>query len=206
MKPFGDDFISERTEASGISMKNAWLLFGAMAGSSLLDDRDDLVLYSISISPVPVWKYLWFKVSVVYALSFVGSILIILVSGAFNMNVWQMLPISALSSMQVPSIAFLMNAFARNKVEGFVAMKAAGFLLVFPIAGFFFTDAKEWLFATAPAHWAAKAVQYLMIEPAIKAGMVRMNLDFPLYVSIGFAYNAVFTYKSYRLYIIRNRT
>ena len=39
--------------------------YGAMAGFSLLDDRDDQVLDSIRISPVSVHWYIWFKISFV---------------------------------------------------------------------------------------------------------------------------------------------
>jgi len=178
--------------------------FGAIAGMSLLDDRDDLVLYSIQISPVPVWKFIWMKVLFVYVLSLIGGVMIILVSGAMSMSFAQNLLVSALSAMQVPFLAFLINAFAKNKVEGFVAMKGSGFLLVFPVAGFFFLDRREWLFSIAPGHWAAKAVQYLQLKPAIEAGVAKMNLTFFSYLLIGFAYNAMFAALSYALFRKRN--
>lgn len=178
--------------------------FGAVAGMSLLDDRDDLVLYSIQISPVPVWKFIWLKICFVYVLALVGGMLIIWVSGALDLSLFENLLISALSAMQVPFLAFLINAFARNKVEGFVAMKGSGFLLVFPVAGFFFLDLKEWLFAIAPGHWAAKAVQYLQMRPAIDAGLANMNLSFLSYLTIGFLYNALFAAFAYSLFKRRN--
>lgn len=178
--------------------------FGAIAGMSLLDDRDDLVLYSIQISPVPVWKYIWLKISFVYVLALIGGMMIIWISGALKMSLLQNVLISALSAMQVPFLAFLINAFAKNKVEGFVAMKGSGFLLVFPVAGFFFLDSKEWLFAIAPGHWAAKAVQHLLLEPAINAGVAKMNLGFYAYLLIGFAYNALFAVMAYSMFKRRN--
>ena len=178
--------------------------FGAIAGMSLLDDRDDLVLHSIQISPVPVWKYIWLKITFVYVLALIGGMMIIWISGALKMSLLQNILISALSAMQVPFLAFLINAFAKNKVEGFVAMKGSGFLLVFPVAGFFFLDAKEWLFAIAPGHWAAKAVQHLLLEPAINAGLARMNLGFYAYLMIGFAYNALFAVMAYSMFKRRN--
>lgn len=182
----------------------AGMMFGSMAGMSLLDDRDDLVLYSIQISPVPVWKYIWLKITVIYILALIGGLLIIWLSGALSMSFLQALLITALSAMQVPYIAFLINSFAKNKVEGFVAMKGTGFLIIFPIIGFFFLDAKEWLFAIAPGHWAAKAVQYVAIKPAIDAGLKSMNLGFYGYILLGFLYNAAFVFLCYRLFKRRN--
>ncbi|HNV34713.1 MAG TPA: hypothetical protein PKK63_04180 [Bacillota bacterium] len=180
------------------------MLFGSIAGMSLLDDRDDLVVYSIQISPVPLWKYIWLKIAVISAMAFIDGIMIILISGAFDMRPYQMIIVSLLSSMQVPINAFMMNAFAKNKVEGFVAMKATGFLMVFPIVGFFFRDAKEWFFAFAPGHWVTKAVQRIALEPMITAGLARMNLGFASYVAIGFFYNALLIALTYGLYRRKN--
>ena len=170
---------------------------------SLLDDRDDLVLYSIQISPVPVWKFIWLKIAFVYVLALIGGMLIIWVSGALDLSFTENLLISALSAMQVPFLAFLINAFAKNKVEGFVATKEAASCRL-PVAGFFFLDIKEWLFAIAPGHWAAKAVQYLLLRPAIDAGLTNMNLTFFSYLAIGFVYNALFAAFAYSLFKKRN--
>jgi len=180
------------------------MFFGAAAGMSLLDDRDDLVLYSIQISPVSVWKYIWLKIAVTYMLALIGGMLVVWISGALSMTFLQVLLVSALSAMQVPFTAFLINTFAKNKVEGFVAMKASGFLIIFPLVGYFFLDAKEWLFSIAPGHWAAKAVQYIALKPAIDAGAVSMNLGFFSYIAIGFVYNAAFILFTYRMFKRRN--
>lgn len=83
-------------------------------------------------------------------------------------------------------------------------MKASGFLIIFPMVGYFFLDAKEWLFSIAPGHWAAKAVQYFTLKPAIDAGYASMNLDFFAYIGIGFLYNALFVLFTYRMFKRRN--
>ncbi|HOY89771.1 MAG TPA: hypothetical protein PKZ09_08370, partial [Bacillota bacterium] len=147
---------------------------------------------------------IWLKVAVISAMAFVGGMMIIWISGAFDMRFYQMAVVSLLSSMQVPITAFVMNSFAKNKVEGFVAMKASGFLMVFPIVGFFFKDAKEWFFAFAPGHWVTKAVQRLALEPAISAGLAKMNLSFASYVVIGFLYNAALIVLAYALFRRKN--
>ena len=175
--------------------------YGAMAGFSLLDDRDDQVLVSIRISPVSLPFYLWVKIGLLYLMAVLGNFCVIWLMGAIDTaagNVWA---ISLLSALQVPVTAFLINAFAQNKVEGFVAMKSSGFLLLLPAAAFFFLDAKEWLFAVAPGHWAAKAVQYAMLQPHIEAGLAEMNLTFSRYIGIGFVYNLLLVLLSYKLFL-----
>ncbi|MDW7650949.1 MAG: hypothetical protein SCK29_07570 [Bacillota bacterium] len=178
--------------------------YGAMAGFSLLDDKDDQVFASIQISPVSLAFYVWFKIIFVYVLAVIAGFFIIWVTGAIPMSGGEILLVSLLSALQVPIVAFLVNAFAGNKVEGFVAMKATGFLLIFPVGAFFFLDAKEWLFAFAPPHWPAKAVQYALLRPQIEAGLIEMNLNFYQYVGIGVLYNLLLIAATYRLFRKKN--
>lgn len=174
--------------------------YGAMAGFSLLDDRDDQVFASIQISPISLSLYIWFKILFVYALAVVAGFFMIWYTGAIDMTSGEILMVSVLSALQVPIVAFLINAFANNKVEGFVAMKATGFLLLFPVGGFFFLDAKEWLFSLAPAYWAAKAVQYAMLRVHIEAGLVEMNLNFYQYLVMGILYNLLLIAVVYKIF------
>lgn len=174
--------------------------YGAMAGFSLLDDRDDQVLLSIQISPVPVRLYLWMKIGLLYLMAALANGFVIWFMGATDMGGGEILLVSLLAALQVPVTAFLVNAFAQNKVEGFVAMKGSGFILMLPAAAFFFLDAKEWLFAVAPGHWAAKAVQHAMLRPQLEAGLIEMNLSFLGYVGIGMLYNLLLIAVTYRVF------
>ena len=195
-------------EALGITTMLMTILvgftYGSMAGFSLLDDRDDQVLVSIRISPVSLDLYIWFKVAFAYILALLGGFFIIWYSGAIKLPAVDMLLVAALAALQTPITAFLVNSFANNKVEGFVTMKATGFLLLFPIGGFFFLGAEEWLFAVAPPFWAAKAVQRTMLEPLIDAGLVSMNLEFYQYIGLGFAYNLILVALAYKFFKNKN--
>jgi fluoroquinolone transport system permease protein len=182
----------------------AGFAYGAMSGFSLLDDRDDQVFASIAISPLSLKLYIWFKVLFVYVLAVLAGFFMIWFTRAFYMAPGEILLISALSAMQVPIAAFLINAYANNKVEGFVTMKATGFLLLFPVGGFFFLDTREWLFALAPAHWATKAVQFSILRPLIDAGLVKMNLNFYQYLGLGFLYNLLLIAAAYRVFQKKN--
>ncbi len=182
----------------------AGFAFGAMGAFSLLDDRDDQVLSSIEITPVPLEWYVWFKVMFTYVLAVFAGFFMIWFTGAMEFTFVQILLVALLSALQAPFVMFIVNAFSSNKVEGFMTMKASGFLLIFPVAGFFFLDAIEWIFAVAPASWPAKAMQYAMLEPAIEAGFVEMNLNFYGYVGLGFAYNLVLVVLSYLFFKKKN--
>lgn len=182
----------------------AGFAFGAMGGFSLLDDRDDQVLTSIQISPVPVQWYIWFKVCFTYVLAVFAGFFMIWFTGAIDLSPPKILLVSALAALQAPFVMFIVNAFSHNKVEGFVTMKATGFLLIFPVASFFFLDRVEWVFAIAPAHWPAKALQYAMMEPLIQAGLAEMNLGFYGYVGLGFGYNLLLAAAAYVIFSKKN--
>lgn len=179
--------------------------YGAMAAFSLLDDRDDLVFASIRISPLPLWLYVAFKVAFVYVLAVISGVIICLFSGAFVMSFGDSLLVAMLGALQVPFIALLANMLASNKVEGFVAVKGLGMMLLLPAAGYYFLDAKEWLFAIAPAHWAAKAVQRAMLQPLITLRLASMNLSFYQYLGIGFLYNAALVLVVFMLFMRKQR-
>ena len=148
--------------------------------------------------------YIWFKICFAFVLAVLAGFFIIWFSGALEIGSGDILLLATLSALQVPIIAFFINAFAKNKVEGFVTMKGTGFSLIFPVAAYFFLDWKEWLFSFAPAHWLAKAVQYLFLRPGIEAGIVEMNLNFYQYLGIGFAYNLLLTSGAFILFKKRN--
>lgn len=176
------------------------VFFGSMAGFSILDDRDDHVFVSIQISPMDIKAYVWFKVVYVYVLSVIGTLVIFGMVGGMGLSLIQIVAIALLGSLQAPMNAFLVNAFASNKVEGFVAMKASGFLMIFPIISTLFLDWKAWLFAIAPAFWGAKAVQRVLLSGAIEVGVVSMPLSFWGYVGLGFVYNLLLTAFMYTVF------
>jgi fluoroquinolone transport system permease protein len=182
----------------------AGFMYGAMAGFSLLDDRDDQVFASIQISQMSLTYYIWFKVAFAYFFATISGFFIIWFTGVIPLSSIDILLISLLSALQTPITAFLVNAFANNKVEGFITMKATGFLLLFPVGGFFFLDGLEWLFAIAPAHWPAKAVQYALLKPHIDAGFMSMNLSFHQYIFIGIAYNMLLVLAAYKIFNNKN--
>lgn len=176
------------------------MIFGSMAGFSILDDRDDNVFLSIQISPMNVRFYVWFKVVFIYVLSVLANLLIFIIMGGLGLELLDFILISMLIGLQVPINAFLINALSSNKVEGFIAMKGSGFLIIFPIVSFFFLDWKEWLFAFAPAFWGAKAVQVSLFAKYIDSGLVSMNLNFWMYLGIGFVYNLILIYVMYNVF------
>ncbi len=133
---------------------------GAMTAFSLLDDRDDMVFISIAITPVPLPAYVLLKVGFGYIIAVLSTVASIAIIGV-PVNAMQAAAIALVSALQVPIASLLINALAKNKVEGFAVMKGVGFIVLFPLAAWFFTNWKAWLFCVAPGYWPVKALQAL---------------------------------------------
>lgn len=184
-----DDFESMGIEiVSVVAVVISGFLFGAIAGFSILDDRDDHIFVSISITPLSLKLYIWVKIVFIYLMSIVSSLLVYALVGITSLTIFQIIILAMISGLQVPLHALIINAFSSNKVEGFVIMKATGFLLIFPIIGYIFVDAKQWLFSIAPAFWVVKATQSVLLEAQIDAGLVDIGLNFWGFLLVGVVY------------------
>ncbi len=155
---------------------------GAIAAFSVLDDRDDNVLYAVKVAPLTLEFFIGLKMLLVFLFSFVGAILSVWIADLMPVSAAVMLEIAFLSAFSAPLIALLINCLASNKVEGFAAIKGLNGLVVVPIVSLFFLDKKEFLFAFEPGFWPAKAFQVALVNQDI------FQLSYPAYYGIGLAY------------------
>ncbi len=175
------------------------MIYGAVMGFSILDDRDDGVLTAIRVTPLTVGGFLSFRVILVMFFTFLASIFVILFSNFGPLTLGQTLMISGVNTLGAPIAGFLINAFASNKIEGFAIMKGTGMVVAFPVIGLIFTDAKEFIFAIVPGFWPAKAISTLF------RGEAAMNLSFEGYLLIGVVYALVLNVLLYKFFIRKTR-
>ena len=170
-------------------------MFGAITGFTLLDDQDDNVLLSLKITPINVNYYIWIKLFISYILGILSTLLIILTSGFISIvDPFNLIFILVLAPLHGPFIALLVNAFATNKVEGFVIMKASGIILLVPVAALFLTDWKELFLAILPGFWPARLISFEL-----------MPMDYTLnstwiYFILGLLVNGIIIYLLYLKY------
>ena len=138
-------------------------MFGAITGFTLLDDQDDQVLYSLRITPIKVSDYIWIKLMMSYILGVISTFLLVFITKLFESSVMNMVGISLLASLQAPMLALFINAFASNKVEGFVFMKSTGIIVMIPMAALFLTNWTEVFLGVVPGFWVARIVSMSMI-------------------------------------------
>lgn len=155
---------------------------GGVIGFSILDDRDDKVLYAIDVSPVSFNLFMGFKFMMSFALTYISSILAVLIVDIGEIPLYALLLVTATTSLFSIVSAMFVNFFATNKVEGFAMMKAGAIIIIFPIVSMFFTDYKEFFFGFEPNFWSVKALSVAMLPN------VDFNLGFWGYYSVGFIY------------------
>ncbi len=162
-------------------------IFGALIAFTLLDDKDDLVLTSLKITPISVKSYVIVKLVVAFIFGFIATLVITLATGFLpDATFWNVLLISLAGAIQAPGVALIVNSFSSNKVEGFVVMKLSGLILIIPVLAFFIMDWQEVFLVFAPGFWPARMIQIELLPT------FNTNFNFVIYFLLGIAYNMLF--------------
>lgn len=170
-------------------------IFGALIAFTLLDDKDDLVLMSLKITPISVRSYVIVKLVVSFIFGFIATLVITLATGFLpDASIWSILLISIAGALQAPGVALIVNSFSNNKVEGFVVMKLSGLILVLPVIAFFTMDWQEVFLVFAPGFWPARMIQIELLPD------FQTNFNYITYFILGVIYNMVFLTLLMKLY------
>ena len=167
---------------------------GSVIGFSILDDRDDKILYAIDVSPVSFNLYMGFRFVMCFTLTYISCIIAVIVTGLGGIPVYAMLIIPIPISMFGAVISMFINFFASNKVEGFAMMKAGAMIIIFPVVSMFFTDMKEFLFGFEPNFWAVKALSVAMVPT------FEFNLGFWSYYLVSIVFVVVLNVVIYKIF------
>jgi fluoroquinolone transport system permease protein len=174
--------------------------YGALAGFSILEDRDDHILTAIKVTPLSIHGFLAIRLVLVFLLAFVAAIYVMWFSAIGALPVGNIVAIAFLVALGAPMTGLLINALSQNKIEGFAVMKGVGTILIFPFVSLFFVDGKELFFAFAPGFWPAKAISSLIRGEGV------LFLSFQQYYLIGLVYNLVLNGVIYKVFLQRTKT
>lgn len=154
------------------------VLTGTVIAFSILDDRDDKILYAVDVSPVSFNMFIGIRFFMCFVLTYVSCILSVLISG-IKVPLYALFLVSISISLFASLSAMFINCFSNNKIEGFAVMKGGGSIIIFPIVALFFTDKKEFFFGFEPNFWTVKALGAAM-QPSMD-----FNLSFGVYYIVG---------------------
>ncbi|MGE4321078.1 MAG: hypothetical protein AB7E61_06500 [Acholeplasmataceae bacterium] len=171
------------------------LIYGAVTGFTLLDDQDDHVLLSLRITPISVRYYILLKLIFSYLIGILGTVVLIFASGFYKeISASIFIMIALIGPLQAPMLALIVNLFATNKVEGFVAMKSSGLILIGPIASVFLTNWTELFVGVLPGFWSTK-----LIYSQLPNTQTYLNAPW-LYFAIGMLVHFIVIFIVFKLY------
>ena len=133
------------------------LLVGTVFGFVLLDEKDQHTLRAMLVTPVPLNRYVIYRVGGPAILAFfviIGSVLCI---NQALLPLWQLTLIAAGGALTAPIISLFFATFAENKVEGFAYSKFGGVSGWAFLLGWFVAEPWQWLIGLYPPFWIGKA-------------------------------------------------
>lgn len=141
----------------GIILLITPMLYGAVIGFILLDERDEQILTYISVTPLTKTGHLAFKVLSSMVISFFLTFYTAYAVNLLPIKILHLIPIAFMAAIETSIIALFLAAFSNNKVEGLVYGKALGIVFVAPAIGYFFKSKWSYLAGIFPPYWIGQA-------------------------------------------------
>jgi len=151
------------------------LIPGTVFGFLLLDEKEDDTLRALRVTPLPLERYLVYRVSLPAALALAFHLALVPLIGHATLDALRLIPIALTASMVAPITVLLLASFASNKVQGLAFTKFSGVAGLLLLIGFFVPGTAQWAFGLFPpflvckSYWMAlegEAVWWLPLLPA----------------------------------------
>jgi fluoroquinolone transport system permease protein len=151
------------------------MLFGCVVGFLLLDQKDDGTLTALRVTPLTPSGYLAYRITIPVALSVVMTPLVLELGGFTSAGLGARILAGIAAAPLAPAFALFLAAFARNKVQGFALMKAAGVINWPPILAWFTTSSWQLAYGLCPTYWPVKV--YWELEAGSTAAWIYFLVD-----------------------------
>lgn len=140
---------------------NGALLAGVACGFLLIDEKEQLTLKAMRVTPVPMKRYVLYKITVSAVIAAFILPFEMLIMNQALLPLWQLIVFSIGAALLAPIATLYFGIVAENKVQGFAMSKfisIAGWVIMI---GWFIPQPWQWLFALFPpflihkAYWMA---------------------------------------------------
>lgn len=132
------------------------MIYGVVVGFLLLDQRDDGTLTALRVTPLSTGDYVGYRVALPMCITILMTPLVLALSGFSGVGTGRQFLAGLAAAPFAPVFALFMAAFARNKVQGFALMKAAGVINWPPMIAWFVDGPWQLAFGLIPTYWPAK--------------------------------------------------
>lgn len=129
------------------------MLFGAVLGFLLLDERDEGILRYMATTPLTTRGYLRFRLLLPTLSTALYSAILLPLGSPVPLPFPAVIPAIICSALTAPLLALFLGAFASNKVEGMALYKLSGLLLAGPALAWFTDSAWSYAAGILPGWW-----------------------------------------------------
>ena len=152
-----------------IGLWQAALMPGTIFGFMLLDEKEDDTLTAMQVTPVPLDRYLAYRVALPTVLAFAFILVLeptlatVLRADQGQLSWGQRIPVALAASLVAPTTALVLSIFAANKVQGLAFTKFTGIAGLVILFGWFVPLPWQWALGLFPpflvtrAYWMALA-------------------------------------------------
>lgn len=138
-----------------LSMLTPYMFCFASAMVMLTEYDENMTSY-LAVTPIGKKGYILSRLVFPAAISFLGSVLLLLY---FSLTEWSMtmiVLICLLTSLASIAVALLVFSVSHNRVEGMAMSKLSGLMMMGLPVPFFLLSSVQYLFAVLPSFWIAK--------------------------------------------------
>lgn len=153
---FAIDLVPYHPLLASVLVMTTPMLYGTVIGFLLLDQKDDRTLTALQVTPLTTGGYLAYRLGVPMLLTVLMTFVAAKLSGIVTIGLGSQLMVALAAAPLAPLFALFLATFARNKVQGFALMKAAGAINWPPMIAYFVHSEWQWAFGLAPTYWSAK--------------------------------------------------
>ncbi len=132
------------------------MLYGVVIGFLLLDQKDDGTLTALRVTPLTAGGYLAYRIAIPVVLCVLMTPVVLTSSGFSGLGLGKQFLAGIAAAPLAPAFALFLAGFAKNKVQGFALMKAAGVVNWPPIVAWFVSSNWQLAFGISPTYWPAK--------------------------------------------------
>ncbi len=155
---FAVDLVASYPLLASMLVMIAPMMNAVVIGFLLLDQKDDRTLAALEVTPLTARGYLVYRLALPLVLGVVMTVAALALSGVTTLGLGGQLVAALGAGALAPAFTLFLAAFARNKVQGFALMKAAGVVNWPPVIAWFVDPPWQWLFGLCPTYWPAKLV------------------------------------------------
>ena len=132
-------------------------LMGFIVGFLLIDERDQNTIKAMLVTPVPLSRYVTYRLGVSVILGFFIILAMVILINQAVVPLWQLIPIAAGASLVAPIFSMFFATFSADKVQAFANGKFASLAGWVIMIGYFIPEPYQWLFGLFPPFWVSKA-------------------------------------------------